>query len=142
MTHPAQEQWILKECIGHLLNIHIRKGDLSDLRRDPEKNQDGYCGAGIWGETHASIYNEHVLAEVAAICDTDKEKAQRVADKYGIKEVYTDYHELFQKADFDAAAIVTPDHLHADIAIACANSKRHMLIEKPLELQRRCLQNG
>jgi predicted dehydrogenase len=89
-------------------------------------------GAGIWGETHASIYNEHVLAEVAAICDTDKEKAQRVADKHGIKEVYTDYHELFQKADFDAAAIVTPDHLHADIAIACANSKRHMLIEKPL----------
>ena len=38
-------------------------------------------GAGIWGETHGSIYNEHVLAKVGARCDTDKGKAQRGAGK-------------------------------------------------------------
>jgi len=89
-------------------------------------------GAGIWGETHASIYNEHILADLVAICDKDKEKAQKVADKFNIPEVYTDYNELLENTVCDAVAIVTPDHLHADIAIACANAKKHMLIEKPL----------
>lgn len=89
-------------------------------------------GAGIWGETHASIYNEHLLADLVAICDKDIIKAKKIAQKYNIKEVYSDYNEMLEKADCDAVAIVTPDHLHADIAIACANTKKHMLIEKPL----------
>jgi len=89
-------------------------------------------GAGIWGETHAAIYKEHMLSDVVAVCDKDEVKAQNLAKKYGIAEVYTDYNELLRNSDCDAVAIVTPDYLHADIAIACANAKRHMLIEKPL----------
>lgn len=93
-------------------------------------------GAGTWGETHASIYSEHMLADVVAICDKDKEKAQHLADKFNIAQVYTDYNDLIKNSDCDAVAIVTPDHLHADIAIACANSQKHMLIEKPLATSR------
>ena len=97
----------------------------------------GIVGAGIWGETHVRIYNEHVFAETVAICDKDKSRAEALAAKYNVKEVYTDYKEMAEKADCDAVAIVTPDFLHADIAVACANAKKHMLIEKPLATTRK-----
>ena len=40
----------------------------------------GIVGAGIWGETHASIYNEHPFAQTVAICDKDKAKAEALAE--------------------------------------------------------------
>lgn len=101
-----------------------------------EKLRMGIVGAGIWGETHASIYNEHPFAQTVAICDKDAAKAQALAGKFGISEVYTDYREMALKSSCDAIAIVTPDFLHADIAIACANAGKHLLIEKPLATTR------
>lgn len=89
-------------------------------------------GAGTWGETHASIYREHMLVDLVAICDKNRERAQSLASKFKITKVYTDYKQLLQNSDCDAVAIVTPDYLHGDIAIACADAKKHMLIEKPL----------
>lgn len=97
-----------------------------------EKIKIGVVGAGVWGATHAAIYDEHPMAEFVAICDKDVARAQAIADQYGIKEVYSDYHEMAEKSSCDAVAVVTPDFLHADIAVAFANAKKHLLIEKPL----------
>lgn len=93
-------------------------------------------GAGIWGANHASIYKAHPFAEVVAVCDQNLAKAQEVAAKLGIDQVYDDYNEMFAKCGCDAVAIVTPDFAHADIAIAAAKHKKHMLIEKPLATTR------
>ena len=93
-------------------------------------------GAGVWGDTHAGIFAEHPGAENVAICDLDKDRAAAVAKKYGIKEVYSDYKEMLAKSDCDAVSIVTPDHLHGDIAVACAEAGKDMLIEKPIATSR------
>ena len=93
-------------------------------------------GAGTWGENHARIYKNHPFAEVTAICDMKRDKAQAIASRIGIPEVYDDYNEMFAKADCDAVAIVTPDFAHADIAVAAAKYGKHMLIEKPLATTR------
>ena len=97
-----------------------------------EKLKMAIVGAGIWGENHARIYKAHPFAEVTAICDMRRDRAQEIADRVGIKEVYEDYNEMFRKADCDAVAIVTPDFAHADIAVAAAAAHKHILIEKPL----------
>lgn len=89
-------------------------------------------GAGTWGANHAKIYDDHPLVEIVAVCDRDASKANKLAAQYGIKQVYTDYREMAAKCGCDAVAIVTPDYLHADIAITCANEKKHILIEKPI----------
>ena len=65
-----------------------------------------------------------------------RDKAQAIAARVGIPEVYDDYQEMFAKADCDAVAIVTPDFAHADIAVAAAKYGKHMLIEKPLATTR------
>ena len=93
-------------------------------------------GAGVWGETHAGIFAEHPNAVNVAVCDKDENKAVSVAKKYGIKEVYTDYREMLKLSGCDAVSIVTPDHLHADIAVACAEAKKALLIEKPIATTR------
>ncbi len=97
-----------------------------------EKLKIGVVGAGVWGETHGSIYHEHPLAEFTAICDRDISRAEAIASKFGVKEVYSDYREMAKKSHCDAVAVVTPDFLHADIAVVFADAKKDLLIEKPL----------
>ena len=93
-------------------------------------------GAGVWGDTHAGIFAEHPHAVNVAICDLDENKAAAVANKYGIKEVYTDYREMLKSSGCDAVSIVTPDFLHAEIAVECAEAKKDILIEKPIATTR------
>ena len=92
----------------------------------------GIVGAGTWGRTHASIYAEHLFADPVAICDMNEARAREIADEFGIRKVYTDYHDMAADEEIDAVAIVTPDFAHADIACAMADAKKDILIEKPL----------
>lgn len=93
-------------------------------------------GAGVWGETHAAICREHPLADPVAICDKNIERAAGLAKHYEIPHVFGSVEELLAFGAFDAASIVTPDYLHTDLAIACANAGKHLLIEKPLATTR------
>jgi predicted dehydrogenase len=46
---------------------------------------------------------------------------------------YEDFRELLDKeADLDAIKIMTPDHLHAAIAIAAMNKGKHVVTHKPI----------
>jgi predicted dehydrogenase len=101
-----------------------------------EKIKLAIIGAGVWGETHAGIFKEHPLAEPVGICDFNRERAVKIAERYGIPAVYSSAEEMLRECRCDAVSIVTPDHLHADLAVACAEAGRHMLIEKPLATSR------
>lgn len=89
-------------------------------------------GAGIWGKVHAQLYTASPYAQVVAICDQNREKAEAVAEELSIPEVYEDHREMLKNSRCDAVAVVTPDFLHADIGVDCANAQKHLLIEKPL----------
>lgn len=89
-------------------------------------------GLGTWGENHIQIYQDDPFVTVTAVCDQNPERAAGIAEKYGISQYYTDYEEMFDKADMDTVAIVTPDFAHKDIAVSAARHGKHMLIEKPL----------
>lgn len=93
-------------------------------------------GAGTWGENHAKIYNAHPFATTVAICDMDIERARAAAARVGVSRVYEDYNRMLDEVDCDAVAIVTPDFAHAAPAIAAADHKRHILIEKPVATTR------
>jgi hypothetical protein len=58
---------------------------------------------------------------------------QRGADRFPAVRAYADYRELFEKEkDFDAVKIMTPDHLHAAIAIAAMKRGKAVMTHKPL----------
>jgi len=93
-------------------------------------------GAGTWGEVHAGIFGEFHLAETVAICDANAAKVKKVAERFGIKNVYDNVDAMLGGCDIDAVSVVTPDHLHADIAVKCAEAGKHLLIEKPIATTR------
>ncbi len=57
----------------------------------------------------------------------------RGAERYKACAAYADFRELLeQEPDVDAVKIMTPDHLHATIAIAAMKKGKHVIVHKPI----------
>lgn len=91
----------------------------------------GVIGVGYLGQHHARIYSEIEDAELIALVDTDKKRADAFAEKYGC-ESYTNYRDVLHKVD--ALSIVTPTTSHYSIALDCLKAGKDILIEKPMTL--------
>ena len=57
---------------------------------------------------------------------------QRATDKFKGVRMYADFRELLDKEDVDAVKVMTPDHLHATVAVAAMRKGRRVLMHKPL----------
>jgi predicted dehydrogenase len=98
------------------------------------------------GDMQELIYRGlEVGARVVAVCDVDAhrmEDAQWLVDKIYSLELgkdytqscatYRDFRELLARKDIDGVLIVTPDHWHGVMAIAAAQEKKDIYLEKPL----------
>lgn len=50
----------------------------------------------------------------------------------GVKQTFTDYHQLLKQPTIDAVLISLPTHLHTPCAISAAENGKHIFLEKPL----------
>jgi predicted dehydrogenase len=58
---------------------------------------------------------------------------QRRSDKFKGCAVYADFRELLERErDVNAVKIMTPDHLHATVAIAAMKKGKHVMMHKPI----------
>lgn len=89
-------------------------------------------GAGTFGERHAQAYSRHHAVDFVAVCDANVERGSAIAKQYHASRFTADYRDLLADPHISAISVATPDHLHRDIAIACAESGKHLLVEKPL----------
>jgi predicted dehydrogenase len=101
-----------------------------------KKHRFGVIGAGLWGEAHAEVYATHPWAELAAVCDTDRSRAEKVAKRFGAPRVFTDYRDMVKDPGVDAVAVATPDFAHRDPVVAAAKAGKHVHSEKPLATSR------
>lgn len=99
-----------------------------------EKIKIGIVGLGSIAQTiHIPILNKLPDAEIVAICDRDKSKAQFVAEKFGIRRFYSNYEEmLLREGDIQAINVCTSTNAHREVAIASLELKKDVLVEKPL----------
>ena len=59
--------------------------------------------------------------------------SKRGSEKFNGCAAYTDFRELLEKEkDVNAVKIMTPDHLHATIAIAAMKQGKHVMMHKPI----------
>jgi hypothetical protein len=58
---------------------------------------------------------------------------KRAAEKFSGVNTYVDFREMLEKEkDLDGVKVMTPDHLHAVVAIAAMNRGKHVMVAKPL----------
>lgn len=87
---------------------------------------------------------EDLNVEITGICDVFDVHTQRGVDisrnnvypgnTHAPKtaEVFESYRDMVKSDKIDAIMIATPDHTHADMAIAAANAGKHVFLEKPM----------
>jgi hypothetical protein len=89
-----------------------------------------FLGEPGWGEGVAGIRAGRVMAKEIVEGHYSK---QRATGSFRSVAGYADFRDLLEREkDLDAVKIMTPDHLHATIAIAAMRKRKHVAMHKPL----------
>jgi predicted dehydrogenase len=86
-------------------------------------------GTGYLGRLHARVYSELEEAQLAAVVDVDRARADDIAAAHGSR-AYTDFREVLPFVD--AVSVVTPTETHYGIAMECLRAGKDILVEKPI----------
>ncbi len=93
----------------------------------------GVIGAHAWAEkAHLPGYAAYDRADLVAICDTIPERAQALADMFGIRRVYTDHREMLRDPEVQMVDVCTPTDTHLPLSLDAIAAGKHVLSEKPL----------
>jgi predicted dehydrogenase len=73
-------------------------------------------------------------SEVVAFVSGHEDKAAKVGEKYGVKDLYSyeQYDELLRSGKIDAVYLATPNWDHVDLAVRTLDAGIHLLLEKPM----------
>lgn len=85
------------------------------------------------------------LADIVAVCDLDSKRAadaKAYVEKFYRDQnatapdvaVFADYRELLARSDIDAVVISTPDHQHAEPALAAVLANKDVYLQKPFTM--------
>jgi myo-inositol 2-dehydrogenase / D-chiro-inositol 1-dehydrogenase len=102
------------------------------------------CGRIARGHDMPSVLHSG-LADYVAVCDLDARRGtdgrELVADFYREQKlpapfttVYRDYREMLARPDIDAIVISTPDHWHAEAALAAIYAGKDVYLQKPMTM--------
>lgn len=97
-----------------------------------------HIGLGGMGLSHMNWFANLPEAEIVALCDVDKVRAEEALQKLKIihpdtkADTYQDFRKILDRNDIDAITIATPDHWHAQIAILAFQAGKDVYGEKPL----------
>ncbi len=95
-----------------------------------ERARLGLIGMGLIGRAHVRTLMQIDTCELVAVADSDQSHAQAVeALALGY---YANYEEMIDREHLQAVVIATPNHLHAPMAVACAERGLHLFVEKPI----------
>lgn len=91
----------------------------------------GVAGIGHVGKMH--FFNLLKIKDVKVVGVADKSKKNiKLAKNYGIEKTYSDYTDLFEKAELDAVIISLPNFLHSDCIKMASENGIDVMVDKPL----------
>jgi predicted dehydrogenase len=91
----------------------------------------GLIGLGYWGPNLARVFQQTPMCELAACCDLDAKKLQKISRQYPQIRTFNKAKDLFD-SDVDAVAIATSISTHYELARQALLSGKHVFVEKPL----------
>ena len=95
----------------------------------------GVIGLGV-GEQHVIGYQRIPNVEVTDICDIDPSVLKIVGDRNDVPNRHQNYKQITENPNIDVVSIASYDNCHAIQAISAFENGKHVMIEKPLALNR------
>jgi predicted dehydrogenase len=100
----------------------------------------GLIGAGDIARAHAIAYvsartycgPQLPPIRLLQLAEADEGLAKAAAERLGFEKWTSNWEELVNNPDIDLVSIVTPNFLHAPMAIAAMEAGKHVFCEKPL----------
>ena len=80
---------------------------------------------------HCPSLREIEEVELAGICDVQQDKAEALAESFGIPAAYADYRAMLEEVAPDAVYVVIPAQLVYDIMRHCLEAGLDVFVEKP-----------
>lgn len=93
----------------------------------------GIVGGGMIGAVQAAAISEISGAHLVAVCGRDEKRTAAFAARFGAT-AYTDYEKFLAHPGLHLVSVCTPSGTHAELGIAAAAAGKHVLVEKPIEI--------
>ena len=94
-----------------------------------ERRRIGLVGLGYWGPNLARNFAD--LAELAWLCDLDRELLERFAHRHPDARTTSDFDDLLADDGLDAVVVATPVVTHFELARRALEAGKHVFVEKP-----------
>ena len=91
-------------------------------------------GCGKIADDHASQIRRIKGCEIVGVCDREPLMARQLAERFGVKQCFSDLEQLLREARPDVVHVTTPPESHFEIASRCLESGCHVYVEKPFTL--------
>jgi D-apiose dehydrogenase len=90
-------------------------------------------GCGFWSKFQIGAWTEIQGAELAAVYNRTRAKAEKIAEYFNVPKVYDDAEELFRNETLDFVDIITDVETHAHfVGMAVKNGIKHIICQKPM----------
>src|SRR5439155_23010882 len=83
------------------------------------------------GHRHAEILRDTPGVKLTCLQDRERAFAEKIAQDEAIE---VDYDAVLRRDDVDAVVLCLPSGLHAQFGIAAANAGKHVITEKPIDI--------
>ncbi|HMA23069.1 MAG TPA: Gfo/Idh/MocA family oxidoreductase, partial [Gemmatimonadaceae bacterium] len=97
----------------------------------------GLVGCGRISKNHFDAIRKVDGLSLAAVCDTDAERARRAGEEQGVP-AYRTLDDMLRASDdeapFDVVVVCTPSGLHSAHGSAAARAGKHVVPEKPMAI--------
>lgn len=106
------------------------------MNGSPERLRAAVVGTGFIGPHHVDAVRRGGYADVVAIVDRDPERGPLTARALGVERAVADLSGVLNDPSIDVVHICTPNQTHVDLATAVMEAGKHVVIEKPIAIDR------
>ncbi|HIG31294.1 MAG TPA: Gfo/Idh/MocA family oxidoreductase [Planctomycetes bacterium] len=93
----------------------------------------GVCiGAGYFSHFQYEAWQRIPEVEIVAFSNRDATRAQVITDKFGLRNCYPDFREMFDREQPDFVDIITPPPSHSELCAEASKRGIHIICQKPL----------
>ncbi len=93
-------------------------------------------GAGYIAREHLDALRSLPGVITAGVCDLSATLAEATAEEFGVSAWFTDHRRMLDELRPDVVHVTTPPQSHVSLAIDALEAGSHVLVEKPIALDR------